>query len=95
MIALMKKDNKFAWSEAGEITLQMLKERLTTSPMLTFSNTSKGYKVYNDASKNGLGCVLMQDRKVISYASPQLTTHEVNYPTHDLELAVVVFALKI
>ncbi|XP_057540557.1 uncharacterized protein LOC130818405 [Amaranthus tricolor] len=49
----------------------------------------------NDASKKGLGCVLMQDRKVIAYASRQLKVHEVNYPTHDLELAAIVFALKI
>jgi hypothetical protein len=51
--------------------------------------------VFCDASKNGLGCVLMQDGRVIAYASRQLRKHEVNYPTHDLELAVVVHALKI
>jgi hypothetical protein len=50
--------------------------------------------VYCDASKNGIGCVLMQDRKVIAYISRQLKPHEVNYPTHDLELAAVVYALK-
>lgn len=51
--------------------------------------------VYSDASLKGLGCVLMQHGKVISYASKQLRKHEENYPTHDLELATVVFALKI
>ena len=51
--------------------------------------------MYSDASKNGLGCVLMQDRKVIAYASRQLKPPEVNYPTHSLELAAIVFALKI
>ena len=51
--------------------------------------------MYNDASRIGLGCVLMQDGKVVAYASRQLEPHEQNYPTHDLELAVVVFALKI
>jgi len=51
--------------------------------------------VYSDASRSGLGCVLMQEGRVIAYASRQLKTHERNYPTHDLELAVVVFALKI
>ena len=51
--------------------------------------------MYCDASKEGLGCVLMQDRQVIDYASRQLRKHEVNYPPHDLELAVVVHALKI
>ena len=51
--------------------------------------------VYSDASRQGLGCVLMQNDRVITYASRQLKKHEENYPTHDLELAVVVFALKI
>jgi hypothetical protein len=51
--------------------------------------------IYSDASHNGLVCVLMQQGKVITYASSQLKTYECNYPTHDLELAAVVFALKI
>jgi len=50
--------------------------------------------VYSDASGKGLGCVLMQHGKVIAYVSRQLKTHEVNYPVHDLELAVVVFTLR-
>nr|GFB10465.1 retrovirus-related Pol polyprotein from transposon 17.6 [Tanacetum cinerariifolium] len=53
------------------------------------------FHIYSDASKKGLGCVLMQHGKVIAYASRQLKPYEVNYPTHDLELAAVVFALKI
>jgi len=53
------------------------------------------FDVYFDASKMGLGCVLMQDGRVIAYALRQLKKHEVNYPTHDLELATVVHALKI
>jgi len=51
--------------------------------------------VYSDASRQGLGCALMQSGKVVDYASRQLKPHELNYPTHDLELAVVIFALKI
>ena len=51
--------------------------------------------MYGDASRIGLGCVLMQDGKVVAYASRQLNPHEQNYPTHDLELAAVVFSLKI
>ena len=54
-----------------------------------------GFVVFSDASRQGLGCVLMQNGRVIAYASRQLKNHEVNYPTHDLELAAVVFALKI
>ncbi|MDE0547699.1 RNase H-like domain-containing protein, partial [Microbacterium sp. C7(2022)] len=54
-----------------------------------------GFVIYCDASRVGLGCVLMQRGKVIAYASRQLKAHEKNYPTHDLELAAVVFALKL
>jgi hypothetical protein len=54
-----------------------------------------GYAVYRDASKKGLGCVLMQQGRVVAYASRQLKDHKKNYPTQDLELAAVVYALKI
>ena len=63
--------------------------------MLALPLGKDGYVVYSDASKQGLGCVLMQDGRVIAYASRQLKKHEQNYPTHDLELAAVVFSLKI
>ena len=72
-----------------------MKRRLTSSPILALPSEDKGFIVYCDASKIGLGAVLMQDGKVIAYASRQLKVHEKNYPTHDLELAAVVFALKI
>jgi ribonuclease HI len=55
----------------------------------------KSFDIYCDASKQGLGCVLMQEGHVIAYASRQLRKHEQNYPTHDLELAAVIHALKI
>jgi len=54
-----------------------------------------GYVVYTDASKKGLGCVLMQKRRVVAYVSRQLKDQEKNYPTHDLELGAVVYAMKI
>ena len=63
--------------------------------MLTQPTSSKEYTMYSDASNIGLGCVLMQDGKVVAYPSRQMKPHEHNYPTHDLELAVVVFGLKI
>ncbi|WVZ84237.1 LOW QUALITY PROTEIN: hypothetical protein U9M48_031289 [Paspalum notatum var. saurae] len=63
--------------------------------MLAQPDVTKTFDVYFDASGNGLGCVLMQEGRVIAYASRQLRKHEVNYPTHDLELAAVVHALKI
>nr|GFA18130.1 retrotransposon protein, putative, Ty3-gypsy subclass [Tanacetum cinerariifolium] len=70
-------------------------ERLVSAPVLTLLSGSGRFQIYSDASKKGLGCVLMQHGKVIAYASRQLKPFEVNYPTHDLELAAVVFALKI
>jgi ribonuclease HI len=72
-----------------------LKKFLTSAPVLAQPNISKPFDVYCDASRMGLGCVLMQDGRVIAYASRQLRKHEANYPTHDLELAAVVHALKI
>nr|GEW88090.1 reverse transcriptase [Tanacetum cinerariifolium] len=70
-------------------------ERLVSAPVLTLPSGSGGFQIYSDASKKGLGCVLMQHGKVIAYASRQQKPYEVNYPTHDLELAAVIFALKI
>ena len=86
---------KFIWNDRCEESFQKLKEKLTTAPILAMPNGSGGYKVYTDAAKNGLGCVLMQHEKVIAYRSRQLKRHEQNYPTHDIELAAVVFALKV
>ncbi|XP_073126443.1 uncharacterized protein [Henckelia pumila] len=73
----------------------MLKKKLMTSPVLAIPEGIGRFVIYTDASKSGLGAVLMQDGKVIAYASRQLKIHEKNYPTHDLELAAVVFALKL
>jgi hypothetical protein len=94
MTKLLRKNTPFVWSEECEASFQTLKEKLTTAPILSIPETGKDYTVYCDASKNGLGCVLMQDKNVSAYGSRQLRPHEVNYPTHDLELAAVVFALK-
>ena len=95
MTELLKKDVKFEWSAACEKSFQKLKERLTTAPVLVLPNIHQDFVVYCDASRRGLGCVLMQDGRVVAYASRQLKPHEQNYPTHDLELAAVVHALKI
>ena len=72
-----------------------LKQRLVSAPILAIPTGSEALVVYSDASKYGLGYVLMQNGRVIAYASRQLKDYEKNYPTHDLELAAVVFALKI
>jgi hypothetical protein len=95
MTELLKNNTKFEWSEACEKSFQELKKRLTTAPVLTLPDFKKDFVVYCDASKQGLGCVLMQEGKVVAYASRQLKKHEENYPTHDLELAAVVHILKI
>nr|CAE04051.2 OSJNBb0062B06.9 [Oryza sativa Japonica Group] len=95
MIELLKKEKKFEWSAACEDGFQEMKKRLTTAPVLTLPDIRKDFEIFCDASRQGLECVLMQERKVVAYASRQLRPHEVNYPTHDLELAAVVHALKI
>ncbi|KAK1660330.1 hypothetical protein QYE76_048489 [Lolium multiflorum] len=95
MTQLLKKDKKFEWTDKCEESFQQLKARLTTSPILIMPDITKPFDVYCDASKIGLGCVLMQEGKVISYLSRQLKQHEQNYPTHDLELAAIVLALKV
>ncbi|KAA0032041.1 DNA/RNA polymerases superfamily protein [Cucumis melo var. makuwa] len=86
---------KFEWSKKCEHSFQELKKRLVTTPILTLPVTGKEYVIYCNASRQGLSCVLMQEGKVIVYASRKLKKHEYNYPTHDLELAAVVLALKI
>ncbi|KAL4016743.1 hypothetical protein IC575_024400 [Cucumis melo] len=82
--------SSFVWSKACE-------DSLTSKASYRSSYCTDGsrFVIYSDASKKGLGCVLMQQGKVVAYASRQLKSHEQNYPTHDLELAAVVFALKI
>ncbi|KAL0541606.1 hypothetical protein IC582_021659 [Cucumis melo] len=92
---LTRKGAPFVWSKACEDSFQNLKQKLVTAPVLTVPDGSGSFVIYSDASKKGLGCVLMQQGKVVAYASRQLKSHEQNYPTHDLELAAVVFALKI
>ena len=68
----------------------VLKEKLSIAPILTLLEGTERFMVYSDASKLGLGCVLMQQGKVIAYVSRQFKEHENRYPTHDLELAAVV-----
>ncbi|GJR66701.1 putative reverse transcriptase domain-containing protein [Tanacetum coccineum] len=95
MTKLTQKGVKFDWGDKQEAAFQLLKQKLCSAPILALPEGSKDFITYCDASKKGLGAVLMQREKVISYASRQLKIHEKNYTTHDLELGAVVFALKI
>ena len=92
---LTRIEEPFLWSEACQQIFDELKGRLNSAPVLTLPSGQDGFAMYSDASRQGLGCVLMQNDKVIAYSSRQLKKHEQNYPTHDLELAAVVFSLRI
>jgi hypothetical protein len=92
---LLEKDKKFEWTSVCEASFQELKKRMTTAPILVMPNMEKSFSIYYDVSGQGLGCVLMQDGHMVAYASQQLRKHEAHYPTHDLELAALVHALKI
>ncbi|GJS46885.1 putative reverse transcriptase domain-containing protein [Tanacetum coccineum] len=95
MTKLTQKKIQFVWGDKQEAAFQLLKQKLCSAPILALPEGSEDFIAYCDASKKGLGAVLMQREKVISYASRQLKIHEKNYTTHDLELGAVVFALKI
>ncbi|GKA56624.1 putative reverse transcriptase domain-containing protein [Tanacetum coccineum] len=94
MTKLTQKSVKFDWGEKAQAAFQLLKQKLCSAPILALPEGSENFVVYCDASHKGLGAGLMQKEKVIAYASCQLKVHEKNYTTHDLELGVVVFALK-
>jgi hypothetical protein len=95
MTKLLEKDKQFEWMPTCEASFQELKKRLTTAPVLMMPDMEKSFSIYCDASDQGLGGAPMQDGRMVAYASRQLRKHEVNYPTHDVELVIVVHALKI
>ena len=95
MTRLTRKEEPYVWTEACERAFAELKKRLVTAPVLTIPYQDRGFAIHSDASGKGLGCVLSQQGRVVAYASRQLKVHERNYPTHDLELAAVIFALKL
>jgi hypothetical protein len=92
---LQKKNKKFVWTEKCMEAFQRLKELLTMTPILKVPDMDANFLVCTDASKEGLGRVLMQDGRVITYISRKLRRHEENYATHDLELLAIVYALKV
>ena len=94
MTRLTRKEVKFEWNDLCDKAFQELKRRLTPTSILMVPERGQRYTVYYDASKDGLGCVLMQSRRVVAYGSRQLKNHEQSYPTHDMELETIVFSLK-
>ena len=92
---LTRKEVKFEWNDLCEKAFQTLKRRFTSASILIVPERGKMYTVFCDALKDELGCVLMQSGRVVTYGFRQLKNHEQNYPTHDMELAAIVFALKI
>jgi ribonuclease HI len=95
MMKLLEKNKTFEWTKECQACFEELKKRLTSSPVLVLPDLTKNFDIYCDGSCQGLGSVLMQEGQVVCYASRELRKHEENYPTHDLELATVVHALKI
>jgi hypothetical protein len=94
MTALLGNKAEFRWTQKCQEAFDALKEKLTTTPVLVLPDVHKPFLVYCDACYTGLGCVLMQEGRVVAYSSRQLKVHEKNYPIHDLELAAVVHVLK-
>lgn len=95
MTRLRCKEVKFVWDEKCELSFQILKEKLTTTPVLTLLYGNEDFIIYHDTSKLGLGRVSMQRGNMVLYSSRQLKLYEQNYGTHDLKLTVVVFELKL
>jgi hypothetical protein len=95
MMKLLEKNKAFEWTTECQTSFEELTKRLTSAPVWVLPDLTKKFDIYCDTSHRGLGCVLMQEGQVVCYASQQLRKHEENYPTHDLELAAVVYALKI
>ncbi|GJX25971.1 putative reverse transcriptase domain-containing protein [Tanacetum coccineum] len=94
MTKLTQKSVKFNWGKKEETAFQTLKQKLCSAPILALPEGSENFVVYCDASHKGLGAALMKKEQVIAYASRQLKIYEKSYTTHDLELGVVVFTLK-
>jgi hypothetical protein len=95
IMELQKKNKKFVWTEKCAEVFRRIKELLPMTTILKVPDMDADFLVCTDASKEGLGEVLMQDGRVITYISRKLRRHEENYATHDLELLAIVYALKV
>ncbi|KAD6796506.1 hypothetical protein E3N88_07402 [Mikania micrantha] len=90
LTTLTQKSQYFIWGSQQEEAFQLLKNKLCNAPILALPEGTENFMVYCDASRQGLGCVLMQKGKIIAYAFRQLKIHEKKYTTHDLELGAVI-----
>jgi hypothetical protein len=95
MTKLLEKNKAFEWTEECQSSFEELKKLLMSAPVFILLDLTKKFGIYCDPSRQGLGCVLMQEGQVVCYMSQQLRKHEENYPTLDHQLATVVHALKI
>ncbi|GJS51382.1 putative reverse transcriptase domain-containing protein [Tanacetum coccineum] len=89
MTKLTQKNVKFEWTKKAKAAFQLLKQKLCSAAILALPEGSENFMVYCDASRKGLGTILMEKEKAIAYASRQLKIHEKNYTTHDLELGAM------
>jgi hypothetical protein len=92
---LQKKNKKLVWPKKCAEAFRRLKELLMTTPTLKVPDIDADFLVCTDASKEGLGGVLMQDGRVIACISRKMRRDEENYTTHDLELLAIIYALKV
>lgn len=90
-----RKEVLFSLNSKCERSFKKLKEKLITTPVLVILDPNQNYEVFYDASRKGLGCVLMKNSQVVAYASRQLKTREKNYKTRDVELSMIIVALKV
>jgi hypothetical protein len=95
MMKLLKKNKAFEWTTECQACFEEIRKCLTLALVLVLPDLTKKFDMYCNASRQGLVYVLMQEGQVVCYASRQFRKHEENYPTHDLELAAGVHALKI
>ena len=94
MTRLTRKEVKFEWNDLCKRAFQELTRKLTLAPIMIFLERGRRYTVYCDASKDRLGCVLIQSERVVAYGSRQCKNHDQSYLAHEMELAAIVLDLK-
>ena len=94
MTEVIKKNVSLKWGKAQEQAFNILKDKLTFSPLLTLPNFSKTFEIECDASSLGIGAVLMQDGRPIAYFSEKLNGASLKYPTYDNEMYALVHTLE-